>query len=430
MTYQETLDFLYNALPMYQRIGNVAFKKDLTNTLKLCQALGNPQDKFKSIHIAGTNGKGSTSHFLAAILQQAGYKTGLYTSPHLKNFTERIKVNGREIDRDFVVNFVKQIKHNIEIIQPSFFEITVAMAFDYFAREAVDIAVIEVGLGGRLDSTNVVDPVLSLITNIGYDHMEILGDTLPQIASEKAGIIKKDRPVVISEWQADVWQVFENKANYLNSSIIFASKLFEVKHLQTDLSGAVYQVKKHDKVIFAQLKSALAGNYQLQNIAGVLAAVDQLRILNFKIEDEDISTAFANVTQLTGLKGRWQVLSEKPLTICDVAHNAEGLESVTKQLKQLYPQQLHMVMGMVKDKNIEAIFKFLPKDANYYFCQPDLPRVKPAEDLQKMAQVFQLKSQVIKNVNEAIATAKQAAKAEDVIFIGGSSFVVAEIVDL
>lgn len=430
MTYQETLDFLYNALPMYQRVGNLAFKKDLTNTISLCKALGNPQEKFKSIHVAGTNGKGSSSHLLAAILQEAGYKTGLYTSPHLKNFSERIKINGTEVSRNYVVDFVRRIKPQIEAIKPSFFEITVAMAFDYFAREAVDIAVIEVGLGGRLDSTNVIDPLLSLITNIGYDHMDMLGNTLPLIAGEKAGIIKSERPVVISQLQHEVSQVFESKARQMNASILFAAKIYQVNHLHTNLSGASYQVLKEGRLLFPRLESALAGSYQLYNIPGVLAAIDQLRCQHLNIEDKHILSGFKKVNQITGLKGRWQVLSEKPLTICDVAHNAEGLQMVIDQLLLVTHNKLHLVLGMVKDKNAEAVFKFLPKEANYYFCEPDLPRAKPAEELQAIAKRLQMNSQVIKNVNEAITAARMSADEKDVVFIGGSSFVVAEIENL
>lgn len=430
MNYQETLDFLYNALPMYQRVGNAAFKKDLTNTIRLCEALGNPQRNFQSIHVAGTNGKGSTSHLIAAILQEAGYKTGLYTSPHLKNFTERIKVNGDELKQEYVIEFVHRIKPHIESIQPSFFEITVAMAFDYFARNAVQIAVIEVGLGGRLDSTNVIDPIFSLITNIGYDHMEMLGDTLPLIAGEKAGIIKNGRPVIISELQEEIRKVFTDKASHMQANITFAAEIFQARHLAATASGAEYQIYKHGKKVNPVLKSALAGNYQVKNIPGVLAAVDQLRQQNFKISDEHVQAGFENVTKITGLKGRWQILNLSPLILCDVAHNVEGLQMVIDQLKQIPHNRMYLVLGMVKDKDADAIFQLLPKKATYFFCQPNLPRAKPAEELQVLARKFQMKSQVIKNVNKAISAARNEAREQDLIFIGGSSFVVAEIDNL
>jgi len=430
MTYQETLDFLYNALPMYQQIGKTAFKKDLTNTLALCRAINNPQEKFKSIHIAGTNGKGSTSHVLAAILQECGYKIGLYTSPHLKSFTERIKVNGKEIDQEFVVDFVQKIKPEIEVIKPSFFEITVAMAFDFFYKSNVDVAIIEVGLGGRLDSTNVIDPILSLITNIGYDHMELLGDTLPQIAGEKAGIIKRNRPVVISEWQSEIENTFNLRAKEYNAEIIFAAKHYQVKHLSTDYSGATFQIKNGKKIIFPTLLSSLLGHYQARNIPGILAAVDKLRDQNYRIADEQIFSGFTNVIKTTGLKGRWQILSTKPYTVCDVAHNVEGLKLVLDQLNHLPFEKLHLVLGMVKDKNAEDIFKLLPKEANYYFCQAKLPRAKPVEELMVLAEKFDLSYKIIKNVNEAMALAKNSATDQDVVFVGGSSFVVAEIENL
>ncbi|MFM7851401.1 MAG: bifunctional folylpolyglutamate synthase/dihydrofolate synthase, partial [Flammeovirgaceae bacterium] len=317
--YQQTLEYLYQNLPMFQRVGVSAFKKDLTNTIALCEALGNPQHKFKAIHVAGTNGKGSTSHMLAAVLQSAGYKTGLYTSPHLKNFTERIRINGQEVPPSFVVDFVNRIHTAIESINPSFFEITVAMAFDYFAQQQVDVAVVEVGLGGRLDSTNVINPVLSVITNISWDHMDLLGDTLPQIAYEKAGVIKQNTPVIISEYQPEVMEVFKKKTSETNSPITLADEVYQVKN-----NGFGKFIVNET----TEFQLDLLGNYQQKNVAGVLAAIDVLRGAGFIISKEAISTGLSQTTSLTGLKGRWQKLGENPLVICDTGHNEPGVQQV------------------------------------------------------------------------------------------------------
>lgn len=408
MNYPQTLDYLFSTLPMYQRVGNVAFKKDLSNTLRFCEYLGNPQHQFKSIHVAGTNGKGSSSHMLAAILQSAGYKVGLYTSPHLKNFTERIKINGKEIQELDVVEFVANNKDHLESIKPSFFETTVVMAFDYFAKQKVDIAIIEVGLGGRLDSTNVITPLVSLITNIGYDHQQLLGDTLIQIAGEKAGIIKHGIPVVISERQSEVEQVFIDKANSLFTSIVFASDNKKKDHFSMDLQGL----------------------YQFKNVNGVLEVVSILNECGFKILRSSIQQGLSNTTTITGLKGRWQILDENPKIICDTAHNQEGIELVLKQLNIISFDQLHIVWGMVNDKVIDNILKLLPKDANYYFCEAKIPRALNAKQLCDKSLEFGLKGAVIEDVNSAIEKAKQKAHSNDLIFIGGSTFVVAEINDL
>ncbi|HNT50656.1 MAG TPA: folylpolyglutamate synthase/dihydrofolate synthase family protein [Cyclobacteriaceae bacterium] len=423
MNYPETLAYLYNNLPMFQRVGASAFKKDLTNTLALCKALGNPHQKFKSIHIAGTNGKGSTSHMLAAILQSAGYKTGLYTSPHLKEFTERIRLNGKEIGRDFVTDFVERVKPQLEFIKPSFFEITVAMAFDFFASEKVDIAVIETGLGGRLDSTNVITPVLSVITNISWDHMDMLGDSLPAIAYEKAGIIKPNIPVVISETQTEIQHVFESKALETKSKIIFADKHYQV-------------LKQEEKFEINNLghwfilESDLKGSYQSKNIAGVLTATDELRTLGFTIPEPSVLTGLKNVTALTGLKGRWQILSNAPLTICDTGHNEAGIREILKQLNDVNFKNLHWVWGMVKDKDVSKIINLLPKAAQYYFCQATIPRAMDAATLAQYAKAAGLNGLVVADVNEAIQTARRNAAAGDLILIGGSTFVVAEIDNL
>lgn len=422
--YQQTVDYLYQNLPMFQRVGAIAFKKDLGNTLALCAALGNPQLKFKSVHVAGTNGKGSSSHMLACILQTAGFKTGLYTSPHLKEFTERIKINGKEVAQQFVVDFVNRIKPHIETIKPSFFEITVAMAFEYFAQQKVDIAVIEVGLGGRLDSTNVITSEVSLITNIGWDHMDLLGDTLPKIALEKAGIIKKNIPVVISETQVAVESVFTVKANEESSPIIFADQQYAVS-IEQDGS-----FKVNGKSFQDQIHLDLQGIYQQKNLAGVLATIDVLRTKGFAIQQEHIKEGLAKATAITGLKGRWQKLSDKPLIICDTGHNEDGIREVAKQISTQTFDRLFMIIGMVKDKDVSKVLKQLPVNAYYFFCQATIPRAMDAEELQHNASEFGLKGEVIRSVNEALAEAKRRAKDTDMIFIGASTFVVAEINEL
>ncbi|HEY0743086.1 MAG TPA: folylpolyglutamate synthase/dihydrofolate synthase family protein [Chryseosolibacter sp.] len=424
-TYQQALDYLYANLPMFQRIGAAAFKKDLTNTIKLCNALGNPQQKFKTIHVAGTNGKGSSSHMLASILQEANYTTGLYTSPHLKSFTERIRINGDEVDESFVVDFVNRIQPQIEEIKPSFFEITVAMAFDYFALKKVDVAVIEVGLGGRLDSTNIITPKVSLITNIGWDHKDLLGDTLEKIAYEKAGIIKPGVPVVISERQPGIEDVFMAKARETNSRITFASD-----HFNSSVVKGKRQVRKDGVVVLDKVDFPLMGNYQSQNIKGVVCTVDVLRQLEFNIPDRAVMDGLQNVITNTHLKGRWQKLREKPLMICDTGHNLDGITEVLQQLHETPHRQLHFVFGVVKDKTIDEILTILPKDATYYFCQAKLPRALDAAALAKKAREFGLQGTVIPDVNEAKNLALKNASENDLIFIGGSTFVVAEINEL
>lgn len=423
MNYAETVQYLYSSLPMFQRVGASAFKKDLTNTLALCEVLGNPHQKFKSIHIAGTNGKGSTSHMLAAILQSARYKTGLYTSPHLKEFTERIRINGQEVSREFVVDFVERIKSHIEIIKPSFFEITVAMAFDYFATEKVDMAIIETGLGGRLDSTNVIIPILSLITNISLDHMDLLGDTLPKIAVEKAGIIKQNVPVIINETQVEVKDVFLAKADAQNSRIVFADQNYNVSRQD----GKYFISASHTNFL---VECDLKGSYQAKNIAGVFTAVDELRHQSFNISQAALITGLKSVTSLTGLKGRWQKLSDTPLTICDTGHNEAGVKEILNQIGELKFDKLHWVLGMVKDKDISKILNLLPAGAHYYFCQANIPRAMEASTLAQHAKEVGLNGVIIPDVNEAIRTASKKASAEDLILIGGSTFVVAEIENL
>ena len=426
--YQETLNYLYTVLPMFQRVGTVAYKRDLTNTVALCSVLGNPERKFKSIHVGGTNGKGSSSHMLAAILQSEGYKTGLYTSPHLKEFTERIKINGQEVSPDYVVDFVRRIKPQIEKVKPSFFEITVVMAFDYFASQQIDFAVIEVGLGGRLDSTNVIDPLVSLITNIGYDHKDILGDTLEAIAKEKAGIIKSNMPVIISEQQPEIQHVFTEVALNSNSKIKFAADTYQVTKIDSKTSGFV--VKRTDQVIFPVLNSELTGGYQRKNITGVLAVIDELRTQGIGISERSVKLGIEGTITLTGLKGRWQKLGDHPMVYCDTAHNAEGLSEVMQIVNELTFERLHFVFGMVKDKDSSTVLSLLPKDAIYYFCEAKIPRALDVNTLMARAKEFNLNGQAIKDVNDAIKAAKAAADKNDLIFIGGSTFVVAEIEDL
>lgn len=427
MNYTETLDFLYRKLPMFTRIGEAALKKDLTNTLALCESLGNPQDTFKSIHVAGTNGKGSTSHMLAAILQKAGYKTGLYTSPHLKDFRERIRINGKMAPKAFVTAFVKQQAKVIERVEPSFFEVTVAMAFSYFAIEAVDVAIIEVGLGGRLDSTNIIQPELSLITNISLDHVNILGDTLAKIAYEKAGIIKAGIPAIVGAYTAETKPVFMAKAAEVGTSLQFASEEYQVHDLRTKEDQLVFSVLKSGEFIYENLALDLNGSYQQYNIPAVIAAVDQLNARGFKIEPAHVYDALQQVKSLTGLKGRWQTLSVDPLVICDTGHNVAGMTEVLKNLAATPHAKLHVVMGMVKDKDISTILSLLPRDAAYYFTQPNLERALPARALQEQASALGLQGDVYPEVSAALAAAKQAAGKNDLVFVGGSTFVVAEV---
>lgn len=423
--YQQAVDYLYHKLPMFQRIGPAALKKDLTNTIKLCTALGNPQVNFKSIHIAGTNGKGSTAHMLASVLQTSGYKTGLYTSPHLKEFTERIKVNGIEVEKNFVVTFVNRIQPLIEAIEPSFFEITVAMAFDYFAAIQVDVAVVEVGLGGRLDSTNVLHPELSVITNIGMDHTDLLGDTLEAIALEKAGIIKDGVPVVISERQQELDKLFQKVAAERNSMICFASDHYKVLEEEKHV-----KVLKDEKILLDNLSFPLKGQYQKKNLPGVFQAIELLQQKGMVIDNTALRSGLETVDVLTGLKGRWQTLGHRPLTICDTGHNEEGIREVMYQISLQEFDALHIVLGMVKDKDIGKVLKLLPGDAHYYFCQSKIPRALEAAALEREASRYGLLGIVIPDVNQAIAKAQEEAGANDLIFIGGSTFVVAEIKNL
>ena len=434
MDYKETIDFLYVQLPMFSRDGASAFKKDLTNTLALCEALGNPQKKFKTIHVAGTNGKGSSSHMLAAIMQQAGYKTGLYTSPHLYDFRERIRINGQLCSEAFVVRFVEQIMPELERIKPSFFEITVAMAFSYFAEQNVDIAIIETGLGGRLDSTNVIIPVLSLITNIGYDHMQFLGNTLQEIAAEKAGIIKENGCVVIAEDLPETRPVFEKTASKLNARINFVSDLWSIsikeqpennKAEKPLLTLSAHRVDQLAEDATYQLD--LTGIYQQKNLGGVLEAVHQLRQQGWKIGEKHLQEALKSVKQMTGLIGRWDQVLAEPWIITDVGHNVDGIKMILSQLDSMQFVHLHIVTGFVKDKDIAAALNLLPKNAQYYFTNAQIARALQAEELQIMAAKIGLVGEAYGDVTKAIQAANKRYQKGDLILVCGSVFLVAEV---
>ncbi|MDN3670875.1 folylpolyglutamate synthase/dihydrofolate synthase family protein [Echinicola jeungdonensis] len=430
MNYQETLDYLFNALPMFQRVGAAAFKKDLGNTVKLCKQLGNPQDQFKSIHIAGTNGKGSSSHMLASVLQVAGYKVGLYTSPHLKSFTERIKINGKEIPPGVVVDFVKNNKEFLDQCKPSFFEMTVGLAFAYFAAEKVDYAVIEVGMGGRFDSTNIINPELCLITNIGLDHTQFLGETIAKIAFEKGGIIKENVPVIISQTQEEAAPEFKEIAFQKNAPIYFADQYYQVfqKGLNKHNLLCDYQLVKCG--IETVVSMDLFGQYQEKNLPGVLKVLDILGEMGLKLNAEAIHKGLAHAASNTHLKGRFQKLQEEPLVYCDTGHNVDGMTALVKQIRSMDYDRLYMVLGMVNDKDITQVLALLPKEAHYIFCQAKLPRALDAKELKDKAFAFQLHGEIIRDVNMAFKETLKKAGKKDLIFVGGSTFVVAELENL
>jgi dihydrofolate synthase/folylpolyglutamate synthase len=428
MNYKETLDWMFNKLPMYQRIGAAAYKADLNTTIEILNYLNNPQENFKSVHIAGTNGKGSTSHSLASVFQAAGFKTGLYTSPHLRDFRERIRINGQMIPEDNVVTFIEQHKQKLEELELSFFEMTVAMAFDYFSKEKVDIAIIEVGMGGRLDSTNVIHPELSLITNISLDHVKFLGDCEEKIAAEKAGIIKENTPIVIGETQERSKDVFINKAEEKNSPISFADQIFECrKKDEVALDYHTYDIYKNNELYISDLKFPLLGNYQKKNLATIICALDILKN-KFDINQNNICDGLLNVVKATGLMGRWQVINKKPLAIADTGHNVAGINEVKRQLAETKFEKLHFVLSVVNDKDIEGILELLPKDAEYYYCKADIPRGLSAEILAEKATNCGLNGKVYNSVKEAYAAACNNAKENDLVFVGGSNFTVAEVV--
>ncbi|MEQ9426871.1 MAG: folylpolyglutamate synthase/dihydrofolate synthase family protein [Cyclobacteriaceae bacterium] len=424
MTYLQAIDYLYNSLPMFQKVGAAAYNKDLSRTIAFCTALGNPHKKFKSVHIAGTNGKGTSAHTLSAVLQSAGYKTGLYTSPHLKSFTERIRIDGIEIDKKFVVDFVIENRELLEKIKPSFFETTVAMAFDHFAKHKVDIAIIEVGMGGRLDSTNIITPEVCLITQIGLDHQQFLGESLAEIALEKAGIIKSGVPVVIGDDHGILESAFIEKASNMNAPITFATAIkieFQNNRKVKLLSGSL---------INTELQLSILSTYYLKNIPGIIGVIEELIKAGWQINDAAVQQGFASVQQLTGLKGRWQILSDSPLTICDVCHNTDGIRAIVDQIIKTAHNRLHFVYGTVNDKKIDDILTLLPKSAHYYFTQAKIPRALDASELAEKASNFGLKGESYPDVNQAIASAKSNANNNDMIFIGGSTFIVAEITEL
>jgi dihydrofolate synthase / folylpolyglutamate synthase len=427
MTYAETLDYLYTKLPLFSRIGSAALKKDLTNTRILCERLENPQNKFKTVHIAGTNGKGSVSHMLAAIFQKAGYKTGLYTSPHLHDFRERIKINGALMEEEAVVEFVERTRELTEAIEPSFFELTVAMAFDYFASRQVDVAIIEVGLGGRLDSTNIITPELSVITNIGLDHTALLGDSLPEIAAEKGGIIKEHIPVVIGEKHPETAPVFKRLATEKSAPLYFAGDNYRIAGFE--LSTAILRVDVQEGTTGKQrtFELDLPGIYQKKNILSVLQAVNLLREKGWNLPEETVAEALQQVKALTGLHGRWEVIRREPTVVLEVAHNEDGMRQMLQHLEGLSYNRLHLVFGMVKDKDITAVLKLLPAAATYYFTQADIPRAMDRHTLQAEAGAHQLQGNTYKNVNEALQAALSAAVADDLILVCGSIFLVAEV---
>ncbi len=427
MTYQQTIDYLYSALPMFSRIGAAAYKKDLTNTIALCNALGNPQQQLKSIHIAGTNGKGSVSHMLAAILQQAGYKTGLYTSPHLHDFRERIKINGALCDEQFVIDFTQRIQPLVSEIEPSFFEITVAMAFTYFVQEGVDIAVIETGLGGRLDSTNIITPELSIITNIGYDHVNLLGDTLTAIAGEKAGIIKPGIKAIIGEYLPETKPVFEHKATSEQAALVFAQEAYYVVDWQYNHHRLQVEVVDTRSDAHLHYHLDLTGIYQTRNLLSVLAAIHELRAQGWHLPEQAVHTALHQVKRLTGLHGRWEVIQENPTVVLDVGHNEDGIKQILQQLEHSTYRKLYIVTGMVKDKDIDKVLRLLPAYATYYFTQAQIPRALPYTELAAKAAAYRLQGKAIPDVNTALTEALTHAGKEDLVLVCGSVFLVGEV---
>jgi dihydrofolate synthase / folylpolyglutamate synthase len=428
MTYQQTIDYLYAQLPMFSRIGSAAYKEDLHNTIALCNSIGNPQTSFKTIHIAGTNGKGSTSHMLAAILQSAGYKTGLYTSPHIKDFRERIRVNGEMIKEKAVVEFVARTKATSDEINPSFFELTVAMAFDYFAAEQCDIAVIETGLGGLLDSTNIITPILSIITNIGYDHQHILGNTLQEIATQKAGIIKENVPVVIGETLPETRQIFIDTANKKNAEIFFASEMFSTTNAIIENNKLICDVNDIMTCKTLQFQLGLTGLYQAKNICTVLESVEQLKNIGLNISETALHKGLLHVKEMTGLRGRWEILQQNPTIIADVAHNKDGIAQVIYQLETTYTNtNIHFVLGFVSDKDVAEVLTLFPKNATYYFTNAHIPRALPVAELAKKSSLAGLSGKNFDDINDAIAAAKNNATANDLIMICGSFFVIAEM---
>lgn len=428
MTYSQALEFLFSQLPAYHRIGKAAYRNDLKNTISLDNYFGNPHLRYPTVHVAGTNGKGSVSHMIASVLQEAGFKTGLYTSPHLKDFRERIRVDGEMIPESKVVTFVAEHSGIIGSVKPSFFEMTVAMAFNYFAEQNVDIAIIEVGLGGRLDSTNIINPVLSVITNIGHDHMDLLGNSFEKIAIEKAGIIKQGIPVVISETQPETENVFIETAERYGSRILFADKIFSCDLNISENANIERKYQVTDLLTFSHAAGyiPLGGNYQSRNIQAVFTA---FRILNddFRVSEKNILDGIRNVIKNTGLQGRWQILADRPLTICDTGHNKEGIRFVVDQLKVIPRSALHIILGFVNDKDLGSVLPLFPNDAVYYFTKASVPRALNEISLRNEAEKYGLTGECFESVADALKCAKEKAQPSDLIFIGGSTFVVAEV---
>lgn len=427
MNYSQTLDFLFSQLPMYQRIGKAAYKADLSATIRLLDYLDNPQRHFKAVHIAGTNGKGSVAHILASVLQTAGYKTALYTSPHLKDFRERIKLNGKEIPEEYVIHFVEKHKAFFENEKLSFFEMTVGLAFAYFAENQPDIAIVEVGMGGRLDSTNLINSLISIITNIGYDHTAFLGNTLAEIATEKAGIIKEKQYVIIGENHPETSSVFINKAAEKQAKILFAEDFYHCKKSTESFSSAEYCIKELKTNKEYSLELDLCGNYQEKNLQTVLLAIRQLNEVGFPVSKENLRKGLKSIKENTNFMGRWQILQTKPLVICDTAHNKEGLSIVLSQLNKKNAAKIHFVLGFVNDKNIEGIISLFPKKGNYYFCKAKIARAMETKELQQKSEKYGLKGKSYSSVQEAYQAAIKNAKEDDIVFVGGSTFVVAEV---
>ena len=422
MTYQETINYLFTSAPLFQNVGGDAYKEGLYNTYQLDEHFGHPHQRYKTIHVAGTNGKGSCSHTLASILQASGLKVGLFTSPHLVDFRERIRVNGQMVSEEYVIDFVEQHRSFFEPLHPSFFELTTAMAFKYFAEQNVDVAVIEVGLGGRLDCTNIISPEVCVITNISFDHVAFLGNTLAKIAGEKAGIIKRNTPVVIGETVKETKTVFEAKATEMNAPIYFAEKEKEIlKHRFNAKGGITYQTAKYGKVI-----GELGGYCQQKNASTILCAISRLKERGFRISDENIREGFAHVCEMTGLMGRWQTLNAAPKVVCDTGHNVGGFRWITKQLNKVHAP-MRIVFGMVNDKDISGVLSMMPKRATYYFCQASVKRALPHEDIQQKAKAYGLEGNSYPTVAQAYKAALADAQAEDFIYVGGSSFVVADL---
>jgi len=428
--YDEIIQWMFNQIPMYQRTGKAAYKADLETTLKLDQYFNHPHKKYKTIHVAGTNGKGSVSHALASVLQTAGYKTGLYTSPHLKDYRERIRINGEMIDKDYVVGFVEKHQNFFEEIQPSFFEMSVALAFQYFADKNIDVAIMEVGMGGRLDSTNIIMPEVSVITNIGLDHTAFLGTELSAIAKEKAGVIKNNVPVVVGESQVETQPVFVQRAKEIGTEIFFADKFYKLEDQQTgDLLKKRFKVGEPGKGEFLfEIKTDLLGFYQRKNLATVLKTIDVLREKDFDLKQEHVLKGLSKVKKNTSFSGRWQVLGEKPLVLCDTAHNREGISINMEQISKMNFDKVHFVLGFVNDKSLDQILTLLPKNAEYYFTKADIPRALDEHELEKQALSKGLHGKSFGTVKEAFQQARKAAGQKDLIYVGGSTFVVSEII--